>query len=87
MLAFGKWKELTVCQSQKQCDEICSLLREHEIPYTVKTRARNSPSALSFGSRERAGIFAQNPAAAYQYYIYVERGALADAKALCARPR
>ena len=69
MLAFGKWKELTVCQSKKQCDEICALLREHEIPYTVKTRARNSPSALSFGSRERAGTFAQNPAAAYQYYI------------------
>lgn len=87
MIAFWKWKELIVCQSQKQCDEICALLREYEIPYTVKTRTRNSPSALSFGSRERAGTFAQNPAAAYQHYIYVQRDKLDDAKALCARPR
>ena len=81
MISIFNRRELTICPDLHQCEAIRGALDRAGIPCQVKTRDRSSPSALSFGTRERSGTFGQAPAAAWTYTIYVRRRDWAEAQA------
>ncbi len=79
MVSIFNRTELCVTQSLEQYSKISAALNAANIEYYAKALSRSSPSAISFGTRERSGTFAQNMAYDNFYRIYVRRADLESA--------
>lgn len=73
MITIFNRVELMITQSMKQYSAVTAALNAANIKYYAKAFSRSSPSAISFGTRERTGTFAQNMEYDYFYRIYVKR--------------
>lgn len=83
MVTIFNRRELLSTFSIKEQGEIRDILSQNNIDYHMKTVNRNSPSAMSAGSRGRTGTCGQNPAYECEYTIYVKKGDYEAARFAC----
>lgn len=73
MITIFNRKELLITYDMKKQVEVCNLLDQFKIPYSLHVINRKSPSPFNAGSRVRTGTFGENLQLEYQYTIFVKK--------------
>lgn len=71
MITIFNRKELLITYDMKKQSDVRTILRDHGIPYDVKTY--NRAAAMRAGTRTYSGPMGVNPEAAVEYKIYVHK--------------
>ena len=72
MISVFNRKELLITYDIKKQSGVRTVLKNHEIEYTVKVKNILSPTPLSFGSRAHMTTVGIDLSKAYEYKIYVK---------------
>jgi len=82
MLTIFNRQELTITYDIRRQSEICDILAQNGIEYSVKVINRKSSSPFAAGSRARSGTFGENLQVSYEYIIYVNKSEYSKASAI-----
>lgn len=72
MISIFNRKELLITHDMKKQSEVLTVLRDHEIEYSVKVRDLSSPPSLGAGNRALTGSAGIDLNRVREYKIYVK---------------